>query len=101
MLVAACFIDGAGGRAVDEPGLPRPASGKLPGQAADALYRSLRAEIDQLPALFEQAFPQWVPYFNVKERDHGRLAPMTGFLMKDKTPAFAEAGRAACRTAAL
>jgi hypothetical protein len=40
-------------------------------------------EIDRLPAVFDEAFPQYCRYFHVSEQD---LADwhMTGFLMKDK-----------------
>lgn len=63
---------------------------KLPGKRL-TLYTDLSgAEIDQLPAVFEQAFPQWCKYFGVQESDHPDWH-MTGFLMKDKAR-FAEAG---------
>ena len=56
---------------------------KLPGGRL-TLYTDLSGdEIDRLPEVFSQAFPQWCEYFGVKE---GGLADwrMTGFLMKDK-----------------
>ena len=56
---------------------------KLPGKRL-TLYTDLAgAEIDQLPAVFEQAFPQWCRYFGVNESEHADWH-MTGFLMKDK-----------------
>ena len=56
---------------------------KLPGRRL-TLYTDLAgAEIDRLPALFDQAFPQWCRYFKVKEDEHADWH-MTGFLMKDK-----------------
>lgn len=63
---------------------------KLPGKRL-TLYTDLSGEeIDRLPALFEQAFPQWCSHLGVKE---GELADwrITGFLMKDKAR-FAAAG---------
>lgn len=55
------------------------------------LYTDLSGnEIDQLPAAFDQAFPQWCKYFGVNESDQPDWR-MTGFLMKDKAR-FAEAG---------
>jgi hypothetical protein len=55
------------------------------------LYTDLAGdEIDQLPAVFDQAFPQWCRYFHVKEDDHPDWH-MTGFLMKDKAR-FVRAG---------
>jgi hypothetical protein len=47
-------------------------------------------EIDQLPALFDQALPQWRLYFKVKEDEHADWR-LTGFLMKDKAR-FVKAG---------
>jgi hypothetical protein len=74
------------------------------------LYTDLSGpEIDALPGVFEQAFPQWCKYFGISEKGdspiftgHGSAAPptkigtvpnwqMTGFLMKDKSR-FARAG---------
>ncbi len=63
---------------------------KLPGRRL-TLYTDLSgAEIDQLPALFEQAFPQWCRYFKIQEGEHADWH-MTGFLMKDKAR-FIQAG---------
>ena len=42
------------------------------------------AEIEALPAAFEQAFPQWCRYFGVEEKEHADWQ-MTGFLMQDKS----------------
>ena len=40
-------------------------------------------EIDQLPELFDQAFPQWCEYFNIDASEHADWN-MTGFLMNEK-----------------
>jgi hypothetical protein len=40
-------------------------------------------EIDRLPEVFEQAYPQWCRYFGVDESQHADWR-MTGVLMKDK-----------------
>jgi hypothetical protein len=62
----------------------------LPGKRL-TLYTDLAGEeIDRLPAVFEQAFPQWCKYFGVKESDHADWH-VTGCLMKDKAR-FAAAG---------
>ena len=63
---------------------------KLPGKRL-TLYTDLAGpEIDRLPAIFEQALPQWCRYFGVKE---DKLADwhVTGCLMKNKSR-FAAAG---------
>ncbi len=63
---------------------------KLPGKRL-TLYTDLPgAEVDQLPAVFDEAFPQWCKHFKVKESDQADWR-MTGFLMKDKAR-FVEAG---------
>jgi hypothetical protein len=63
---------------------------KIPGKRL-TLYTDLTgAEIDQLPTLFDQAFPQWCAYFGVKPNDRPDWH-MTGCLMKDKAR-FAAAG---------
>ena len=63
---------------------------KLPGKRL-TLYTDLSGpEIDDLPAVFEQAFSQWCKYFEVKESDRADWH-MTGCLMKDKAR-FVEAG---------
>ena len=63
---------------------------KLPGKHL-TLYTDLSGpEIDRLPAVFEQAFPQWHRYFSVKE-DQAAGWHVTSFLMKDKAR-FAAAG---------
>ncbi|OHB70890.1 MAG: hypothetical protein A2V70_02480 [Planctomycetes bacterium RBG_13_63_9] len=41
-------------------------------------------EIDELPEVFDQAFPQWCQYFHVDPAEHADWR-LTGFLMKDKT----------------
>ncbi len=62
---------------------------KLPGKRL-TLYTDLSGpEIDRLPAIFDQAFPQWRRYFGVKENlENWHIA---GFLMKSKA-SFAAAG---------
>jgi hypothetical protein len=64
---------------------------KVPGKRL-TLYTDLPAgrDIDELPAVFEQALPQWCAYFGVKQSDHPDWH-MTGFLMKDKAR-FVQAG---------
>lgn len=48
------------------------------------LYTDLAgAAVEELPAVFEQAFPQWCRYFGVKEDRYADWR-MTGVLMKDK-----------------
>ena len=49
------------------------------------LYTDLVAdeEVDVLPAVFDQAFPQWCDYFGVEESKHPDWR-MTALLMKDK-----------------
>jgi hypothetical protein len=48
------------------------------------LYTDLTGpEIDRLPELFDQAFPQWCDYFHVDPDRHADWK-MTGFLMKDR-----------------
>ena len=47
-------------------------------------------EIDVLPKVFDQAFPQWCAYFGVDAGEHADWQ-MTGFLMKERPP-FEEAG---------
>jgi len=55
------------------------------------LYTDLTgAEIDRLPAIFDQAFPQWCRYFGIDENRHADWH-MTGCLMKEKDR-FARAG---------
>ena len=56
------------------------------------LYTDLPAEqsVDELPAVFDQAFPQWCDYFHVDPRQHDDWR-MTAYLMKDKLR-FAAAG---------
>ena len=49
------------------------------------LYTDLPSspEIDRLPALFDQAFPQWCAYFGIDPAAHDDWS-MTGFLMREK-----------------
>jgi hypothetical protein len=56
------------------------------------LYTDLpsSAEVNALPSIFDQAFPQWCDYFKVKKDEHADWR-VTGFLMKDKKR-FDEAG---------
>lgn len=57
-----------------------------------ALYTDLPPgdEVDALPEVFDQAFPQWCEYFRVDPRDLGDWH-LTGFLMEDKSR-FVRAG---------
>jgi hypothetical protein len=49
------------------------------------LYTDLPAEqsVDELPAVFDLAFPQWCDYFHVDPRQHDDWR-MVGYLMKDR-----------------
>ncbi len=49
------------------------------------LYTDLPSSqsVDELPEVFDQAFPQWCAYFGVDEKDHADWR-MTGYLIKDK-----------------
>jgi len=48
------------------------------------LYTDIEGEeIDRLPEVFDQAFPQWCRYFGIDQNKHADWR-MTGFLMKDK-----------------
>jgi hypothetical protein len=56
---------------------------KLPGKRL-TLYTDVSGpEIDRLPEIFEQAFPQWCRYFGVKQEDVADWH-VTGCLIKDK-----------------
>lgn len=56
---------------------------KIPGRRL-TLYTDLDGpEIDRLPAVFEQAFPQWCKYFGVNQAKHVNWH-VTGCLMKDR-----------------
>jgi hypothetical protein len=65
---------------------------KLPPSKRLVLYTDEPSspEIDRLPAVFDQAFPQWCEYFQVDPAEHAEWR-MTGFLMKDKAK-FQQAG---------
>ena len=55
------------------------------------LYTDLAGkEIDSLPGIFDQAFPQWCRYFGINQETHADWR-VTAFLMKDKSR-FAKAG---------
>ncbi len=56
---------------------------KLSGKRLTLYTDVAAAEIDQLPAVFEQAFPQWCRYFGVDESKHAGWR-LTGCLMKDR-----------------
>ncbi len=58
---------------------------KLSGKRID-IYTDLpaNAEVDRLPEVFEQAFPQWCAYFHVDPQAAADWR-MRGFLMKDKS----------------
>ncbi len=51
-----------------------------------ALYTDVPSSpvVDELPAVFEQAFPQWCDYFGIDAKGHADWR-MTGYLIKDKT----------------
>ena len=71
-------------RAIDESRVQAAGIRKLVGQRL-TLYTDLPSSpaVDELPAVFDQAFPQWCAYFAVDEKDHADWR-MTGRLMKDK-----------------
>jgi hypothetical protein len=73
----------AGAAFVDDARAAAAGIRKLPGRRLTLYTDVPGGEIDQLPAIFEQAFPQWCRYFHIKEADHADWR-MTGFLMKDK-----------------
>jgi hypothetical protein len=56
---------------------------KLPGKRLTLYTDVAGEEINRLPAVFEQAFPQWCKYFHVSESEHADWH-ITGFLIKDK-----------------
>lgn len=69
--------------AIDDAKIAAAGIRKLPGKRL-TLYTDLTGkEIDALPGIFEQAFPQWCDYFRVDEKKLPNWR-MTGFLMKDK-----------------
>jgi len=75
---------------IDETRVAAAGIHKLQGKRL-TLYTDLAGpEIDILPTVFEQAFPQWCAYFGVKESEHANWCA-TGFLMKDKAK-FVDAG---------
>ncbi len=63
---------------------------KVPGKRLTLYTDMSGAAIDELPAVFERAFPQWCQYFHVDPHEHADWS-MIGFLMKDKSR-FAAAG---------
>lgn len=83
LVLVAAFMTAADAAPIDDARVAAAGIRKLPGKRL-TLYTDLSGEeIDRLPALFEQAFPQWRRYFDVKD---GELEDwhVTGFLMKDK-----------------
>jgi hypothetical protein len=73
----------AKGLVIDDARVAAAGIRKLSGKRL-TLYTDLSGpEIDQLPEVFEQAFPQWCRYFGIDENKHADLR-MTGVLMKDK-----------------
>jgi hypothetical protein len=83
ILITATICLLLGGAAVDAAWAETSAPRKLTGQKL-VLYTDLDGtEIDRLPALFDQAFPQWLHYFKVDERKLSDFQA-TGCLMKDK-----------------
>jgi hypothetical protein len=90
LAVSAIAPAGAATAAVDDARAAAAGINKLSGKRL-TLYTDLSGmEIDRLPAIFQQAFPQWCKYFGVKEGDLPAWQ-MTGFLMKDKAR-FVDAG---------
>ena len=77
---------------IDEAKLSAAGIRKLPPARRLVLYTDLPSspEIDSLPKLFDQAFPQWCRYFFVPESEHADWQ-MTGFLIKNKER-FRQAG---------
>ena len=73
------------GAAIDEAKAAAAGIRKLPPARRLVLYTDLPStpEVDGLPALFDQAFPQWCEYFHVPPAEHADWQ-MTGCLMKDK-----------------
>jgi hypothetical protein len=72
--------------AIDENRVARAGIRRLTGKRL-TLFTDLPAseEVDILPAVFDQAFPQWCDYFEVDADKHADWH-MTGFLMQDKRP---------------
>jgi hypothetical protein len=78
--------------AVDEAKAAAAGIRRLPPAKRLLLYTDLPAspEIDRLPGLFDQAFPQWCEYFHVAQAEHDDWR-IVGFLMGDKAR-FVRAG---------
>jgi hypothetical protein len=78
-------------RAVDEGRVRAAEIRKLAGQRL-TLYTDLPSNpaVDELPEVFDRAFPQWCAYFGVDEKDHADWR-MTAYLIKDKVR-FSAAG---------
>jgi hypothetical protein len=70
-------------RQIDEAQASAAGIRKLSGKRLTLYTDAVGPEIDRLPDVFDQAFPQWCEYFHVPP---DKLAgwSMTGFLMKDK-----------------
>jgi hypothetical protein len=77
---------------IDEAKVAAAGIRKLPPSKRLILYTDLPSspEVDALPGVFDQAFPQWCEYFHVSPTDHANWR-MTGFLMKDRDR-FTKAG---------
>ena len=77
---------GPGRIPVDEAKAAEAGIRKLPPAKRLILYTDLPSspEVDAMPALFDQAFPQWCEYFHVDPAQQANWQ-MTGFVMKDKT----------------
>ena len=90
LLVLALALPLSAAASLDDARLAAAGIRKLPGKRV-TLYTDVSGpEIDRLPAIFDQAFPQWCRYFGVKE---DKLAKwhVTSSLMKNKSP-FITAG---------
>jgi hypothetical protein len=91
LILALILLVPSAAAAVDDARAAAAGIRKVPGKRL-TLYTDLPAgrDIDELPVVFEQAFPQWCAYFGIKPSDHPDWH-MTGFLMKDKAR-FVQAG---------
>jgi len=81
---ASRFIPNLPRRAIDEAKAAAAGIRKLKSRRL-VLYTDLPSapEIDELPAMFDQAFPQWCEYFDIDAEEFPAWR-MTGFLMKEK-----------------
>lgn len=86
VLTAALFpLQGATAAEIDDAKAESLGIRKITGRHL-TLYTDLAGdEIDRLPEVFDRAFPQWLRYFNVPEKNVADWH-ITGALMKDKKP---------------